>query len=169
MASLSAWRTRDSCNFTRKSGRDLSDREASYIAAHYLREQLEQEDERPLLRRLRSRCDAHHWAAWHSVIVIRGLWKAFRNALIFSFLSCAFRVNSEVEMFLPQSRVPRRETLLKFQNVRRTMLRVGKRFVEALELCSGVRSSRESLRNPGIRHIPRRNPWRSVACGNGGR
>jgi hypothetical protein len=34
--------------FAAKSGRDLSDREASYIAAHYLREQLEQEDERPL-------------------------------------------------------------------------------------------------------------------------
>jgi hypothetical protein len=34
--------------FIAKSGRDLSDREASYIAAHYLREQLEQEDERPL-------------------------------------------------------------------------------------------------------------------------
>src|SRR6202161_2118991 len=34
--------------FIEKSGRDLSDREASYIAAHYLREQLEQEDERPL-------------------------------------------------------------------------------------------------------------------------
>jgi hypothetical protein len=34
--------------FTNKSGRDLSDREASYIAAEYLREQLEQEDERPL-------------------------------------------------------------------------------------------------------------------------
>src|ERR1019366_9303928 len=34
--------------FTQKAGRDLSDREASYIAAHYLREQLEQEDERPL-------------------------------------------------------------------------------------------------------------------------
>ena len=34
--------------FTNKSGRDLSDREASYIAAHYLREQLEQEDERRL-------------------------------------------------------------------------------------------------------------------------
>ena len=34
--------------FTQKSGRGLSDREASYIAAHYLREQLEQEDERPL-------------------------------------------------------------------------------------------------------------------------
>src|SRR3984893_13688057 len=31
-----------------RSGRDLSDREASYIAAEYLREQLEQEDERPL-------------------------------------------------------------------------------------------------------------------------
>jgi hypothetical protein len=34
--------------FTNMSGRDLSDREASYIAAEYLREQLEQEDERPL-------------------------------------------------------------------------------------------------------------------------
>jgi len=34
--------------FTQKSTRDLSDREASYIAAHYLREQLEQEDERSL-------------------------------------------------------------------------------------------------------------------------
>jgi hypothetical protein len=34
--------------FIAKSGRDLSDREASYIAAHYLREQLEQEDERPI-------------------------------------------------------------------------------------------------------------------------
>jgi hypothetical protein len=35
-------------HFVEKSGRNLSDREASYIAAHYLREQLEQEDERPL-------------------------------------------------------------------------------------------------------------------------
>src|ERR1700687_109563 len=34
--------------FTQRSGRDLSDREASYMAAHYLREQLAQEDERPL-------------------------------------------------------------------------------------------------------------------------
>jgi hypothetical protein len=34
--------------FTAQSGRDLSDREASYVAAQYLREQLEQEDERPL-------------------------------------------------------------------------------------------------------------------------
>src|ERR1700688_2070362 len=34
--------------FTKKSGRDLSDREASYIAATYLREQLEQEDDRLL-------------------------------------------------------------------------------------------------------------------------
>lgn len=33
--------------FKEKSGRDLTDREASYIAAYYLREQLEQEDERP--------------------------------------------------------------------------------------------------------------------------
>jgi hypothetical protein len=35
-------------DFREKHGRDLSDREASYIAAHYLREQLEQEDERSL-------------------------------------------------------------------------------------------------------------------------
>src|SRR5450755_2825500 len=35
-------------SFVEKTGRDLSDREASYIAAQYLREQLEQEDERPL-------------------------------------------------------------------------------------------------------------------------
>jgi hypothetical protein len=34
--------------FTDKSGRDISDREASYVAAQYLREQLEQEDERQL-------------------------------------------------------------------------------------------------------------------------
>jgi hypothetical protein len=34
--------------FKENQGRDLSDREASFIAAHYLREQLEQEDERPL-------------------------------------------------------------------------------------------------------------------------
>jgi hypothetical protein len=34
--------------FTAESGRDMSDREASYVAAQYLREQLEQEDERPL-------------------------------------------------------------------------------------------------------------------------
>jgi hypothetical protein len=34
--------------FTAKSGRDISDREASYVAAQYLREQLEQEDERSL-------------------------------------------------------------------------------------------------------------------------
>lgn len=34
--------------FKEKSSRDLTDREASYIAAQYLREQLEQEDERPL-------------------------------------------------------------------------------------------------------------------------
>jgi hypothetical protein len=35
-------------HFTARSGRDLSDREASFVAAHYLREKLEQEDERPL-------------------------------------------------------------------------------------------------------------------------
>ncbi len=34
--------------FKEKSRRDLTDREASYVAAQYLREQLEQEDERPL-------------------------------------------------------------------------------------------------------------------------
>ena len=34
--------------FTAKNRRNLSDREASFIAATYLREQLEQEDERPL-------------------------------------------------------------------------------------------------------------------------
>lgn len=34
--------------FTAESGREMSDREASYVAAQYLREQLEQEDERPL-------------------------------------------------------------------------------------------------------------------------
>jgi hypothetical protein len=34
--------------FKTQSNRDLSDREASYVAAVYLREQLEQEDERPL-------------------------------------------------------------------------------------------------------------------------
>jgi hypothetical protein len=34
--------------FTAKAGRDISDREASYVAAQYLREQLEQEDERSL-------------------------------------------------------------------------------------------------------------------------
>ena len=34
--------------FFSRSGRNLTDREASYVAAEYLREQLEQEDERPL-------------------------------------------------------------------------------------------------------------------------
>ena len=34
--------------FTAHAGRNISDREASYVAAQYLREQLEQEDERPL-------------------------------------------------------------------------------------------------------------------------
>jgi hypothetical protein len=34
--------------FRENAGRDLTDREASYIAAEYLRERLEQEDERPL-------------------------------------------------------------------------------------------------------------------------
>jgi hypothetical protein len=34
--------------FREKAGRDLTDREASFIAAEYLKERLEQEDERPL-------------------------------------------------------------------------------------------------------------------------
>jgi len=34
--------------FRSKSGRDLTDREASFLAAEYLRERLEEEDERPL-------------------------------------------------------------------------------------------------------------------------
>jgi hypothetical protein len=34
--------------FRAKTGRDLTDREASFIAAEYLRERLEEEDERPL-------------------------------------------------------------------------------------------------------------------------
>jgi hypothetical protein len=34
--------------FRERAGRDLTDREASFIAAEYLRERLEEEDERPL-------------------------------------------------------------------------------------------------------------------------
>ena len=34
--------------FREKAGRDLTDREASFIGAEYLRERLEEEDERPL-------------------------------------------------------------------------------------------------------------------------
>ena len=34
--------------FRTKNGRDLSDREASFLAAEFLRERLEEEDERPL-------------------------------------------------------------------------------------------------------------------------
>ena len=34
--------------FREKAGRDLSDREASFVAAEYLKERLEEEDERPL-------------------------------------------------------------------------------------------------------------------------
>ena len=34
--------------FRSKTGRDLTDREASFLAAEYLRERLEEEDERPL-------------------------------------------------------------------------------------------------------------------------
>jgi hypothetical protein len=35
-------------DFRDRTGRDLTDREASFLAAEYLRERLEQEDERPL-------------------------------------------------------------------------------------------------------------------------
>jgi hypothetical protein len=35
-------------DFREKSGRDITDREASYVAAEFLRERLEEEDERPL-------------------------------------------------------------------------------------------------------------------------
>lgn len=35
-------------DFRDKTGRDLTDREASFVAAEYLRERLEEEDERPL-------------------------------------------------------------------------------------------------------------------------
>jgi hypothetical protein len=34
--------------FREKSGRDLTDREASFVAAEYLRQRLEEEDVRPL-------------------------------------------------------------------------------------------------------------------------
>ncbi len=34
--------------FVRRAGRGLTDREAAFVAAGYLRERLEQEDERPL-------------------------------------------------------------------------------------------------------------------------
>ncbi len=34
--------------FRERSGRDLTDREASFVAAEYLKERLEEEDERPL-------------------------------------------------------------------------------------------------------------------------
>lgn len=34
--------------FRTRAGRDLTDREASFVAAEYLRERLEEEDERPL-------------------------------------------------------------------------------------------------------------------------
>ena len=44
----SAWRIPDSSNFRGRIGRNLSDREASYIGAEYLRERLEQEDEHAL-------------------------------------------------------------------------------------------------------------------------
>jgi hypothetical protein len=35
-------------DFRAKNGRDVTDREASFVAAEYLRERLEEEDERPL-------------------------------------------------------------------------------------------------------------------------
>ena len=35
-------------DFRDKAGRDLTDREASFVAAEYLRERLEEEDERPI-------------------------------------------------------------------------------------------------------------------------
>lgn len=35
-------------DFREKTGRDLTDREASFVAAEFLRERLEEEDERPL-------------------------------------------------------------------------------------------------------------------------
>jgi hypothetical protein len=34
--------------FRERTGRDLTDREASFVSAEYLRERLEEEDERPL-------------------------------------------------------------------------------------------------------------------------
>lgn len=35
-------------DFREKTGRDLTDREASFVAAEYIRERLEEEDERPI-------------------------------------------------------------------------------------------------------------------------
>jgi hypothetical protein len=35
-------------DFRQKTGRDLTDREASFVAAEYVRERLEEEDERPI-------------------------------------------------------------------------------------------------------------------------
>lgn len=35
-------------DFRQKTGRDLTDREGSFVAAEYLRERLEEEDERPI-------------------------------------------------------------------------------------------------------------------------
>ena len=52
--------------FRARAGRDLTDREASYLAAEYLKERLEEEDERPLydvspedLRRLIDKLGIH--------------------------------------------------------------------------------------------------------------
>ena len=41
-------------NFREKSGRDLTDRESSYVGAEYLRERLEEDDLRPLYDASRS-------------------------------------------------------------------------------------------------------------------
>ena len=45
----SVWRTPRSTIFAMRTGRDLSDREASYIAAQYLQERLEEEDDQHTL------------------------------------------------------------------------------------------------------------------------
>ena len=47
-AELSACTTAAFVEFRSKAGRDLTDREASFVAAEYLRERLEEEDVRPL-------------------------------------------------------------------------------------------------------------------------
>jgi len=43
-----SWWTAGPRSWGWRAGRDLTDREASFVAAEYLRERLEQEDERPL-------------------------------------------------------------------------------------------------------------------------
>lgn len=49
--------------FREKSGRDLTDREASFIGAEYLRERLEEDDVRPLY-------DAFHDGVWRLIEAI---------------------------------------------------------------------------------------------------